>query len=229
MWSPLTFKSLLFEILSHPLLASKAFPSYLIGFFFFFFKYLFLIDWWLIYNIGLISAIRQHELTKVNSYVLPLCPPSWISLPPLTPSHTSRLLRSLSLRSLSPIASSHWHMLVRFCHFKWPNQEHSASSSDQCSTLLFLLYLIFFTSLHFFNLKNAYWNIVDFQCCVCLRWRSALFSMACKIQNDLASFWFSTLNSPPTQTFSPYDLLSAAQVRVWTLGDTVLDSGWFCL
>ena len=54
-----------------------------------------------------------------------------------------------------PLAN-YLHMLVRFCHFKWPNQEHSASSSDRCSTLLFLLYLIFFTSLHFFNLKNAY-------------------------------------------------------------------------
>ena len=46
---------------------------------FFFFKiYLFLIDWWLVYNIDLISVIHQHELT----IGVHMSPPSRSSLPP---------------------------------------------------------------------------------------------------------------------------------------------------
>ena len=45
-----------------------------------FFLYLFLINWWLVYNIGLTSVIHQYELT-CN---VPMSPPSWISFPPAT-------------------------------------------------------------------------------------------------------------------------------------------------
>ena len=45
-------------------------------------KYLFLIDWQLVYHIGLISVIHQHELTIGVHMSLP----SWISLPP--PAHS---------------------------------------------------------------------------------------------------------------------------------------------
>ena len=51
-------------------------------------QYLFLIfifNWWLVYSIGLISVIQQHELT----IGIHMSPPSWISLPP--PAHSPLL------------------------------------------------------------------------------------------------------------------------------------------
>ena len=59
--------------------------------------YVFLIDWWWVYNISLISVMHQHELT----IGVHMSSPSWISLPPLSLSHPSRLLRS-------PNLSFHW-------------------------------------------------------------------------------------------------------------------------
>ena len=55
--------------------------SLLIKAFYFLKLYLFIIDWWLLYNIGLISIIYQHELT-IGVHMFP---PSWIFLPPPTP------------------------------------------------------------------------------------------------------------------------------------------------
>ena len=55
-----------------------------------FFKYLFFIDWWLIYSIGLISIIQHYELT----IGVHMSPPSWISLPLPTHSQPSRLFQS---------------------------------------------------------------------------------------------------------------------------------------
>ena len=45
-------------------------------------KYLFSVDWWLVYNIDWISVIHQHELT-IGVY---MSPPFWIPLPP--PAHS---------------------------------------------------------------------------------------------------------------------------------------------
>ena len=63
-------------------------------------KYLFLIGEQLLHNIVLASAIYQHES------VIGICmlPPSWTSLPPLTPSHPSRL----SQRSVTKSESELW-------------------------------------------------------------------------------------------------------------------------
>ena len=47
--------------------------------------HLFLIDWWLLYNNGLILVIHQHELNRG----LHMSPPSRISLPPPAYSHPS--------------------------------------------------------------------------------------------------------------------------------------------
>ena len=52
---------------------------------YFFNIYLFVIDWWLVYNIGLISVINQHEWTKG----VHMSPTSWVSLPP--PTHSQPL------------------------------------------------------------------------------------------------------------------------------------------
>ena len=52
--------------------------------------YIFLTDWWLPCNIGLISVTHQHELTIGVHMSLP----SWISLPPPALSHPSRLLQN---------------------------------------------------------------------------------------------------------------------------------------
>ena len=72
--------------------------------FFFLNIYLFLSDWWLLYNSGLIPVIHQCELT-ISVHMSPL---SWISLPPPTHSHRSGLLQSPSLSFLSHTANSHW-------------------------------------------------------------------------------------------------------------------------
>jgi len=77
------------------------------------FKILFiLIDWWLLYNIGLISVIYQHELA-IGVHV---SPPSWTFLPPPTLSYPSSLLQNPSLGSLSCTVNFQWlsisHMVV---------------------------------------------------------------------------------------------------------------------
>ena len=64
----------------------------------FFFKILtslFLIEGWLLNNIGFISAIQRHELAIGVRMSLP----SWTSLPPPTPAYPSRLLQSPSFYS----------------------------------------------------------------------------------------------------------------------------------
>ena len=66
--------------------------------------YVFLIDWWWVYNISLISVMHQHELT----IGVHMSSPSWVSLPPPIHSHPSRLLQSSSVCSLSHTANSHW-------------------------------------------------------------------------------------------------------------------------
>ena len=63
---------------------------------------LFLIDWWFVYNITLISVIHQHELNWHELTMgVHMSPPSWISLPLTTQSHPSRLLQNPSLSSKS--------------------------------------------------------------------------------------------------------------------------------
>ena len=58
---------------------------------------------WLLYSVGLISVIQQHEL----AIGVHMSPPSWISFPPLTLSHPSRLFQSPCLSSLSHTANFH--------------------------------------------------------------------------------------------------------------------------
>ena len=74
--------------------------------------YLFLMDWRLLYNIGLISAIHRHEL----AIPIHMSPPPWTFRPPPTLSHPCRLLQSPGLSSLSHTANSYWliilHMIV---------------------------------------------------------------------------------------------------------------------
>ena len=70
-------------------------------FLFSFLIYLFLIEGQLLYNIGLISAIRQHEL----AIGVHMSPPSWTSLLPPTLSYPSRFLQSPWLSPLSHTAN----------------------------------------------------------------------------------------------------------------------------
>ena len=70
----------------------------------FLFYYLFIFNWWFLYNIGLMSDLHQHELT----ISVQISPPSWISLPPPAHSHRSRLLQSSSFNFLSHTANCHW-------------------------------------------------------------------------------------------------------------------------
>ena len=67
----------------------------------FFLMHLFLVEGWLLYCIGLISAIHQHE----SAIGIHMSPPSWHSFPAPTISHTSSLLQSPRLRSL---LNFHW-------------------------------------------------------------------------------------------------------------------------
>ena len=67
-----------------------------------FFKFIF--NWRIIlYNIMLASAIKQCE-SIISIHMSPL---SGVSLPPLTPSHPSRLSQSTRLNTLCHTASSH--------------------------------------------------------------------------------------------------------------------------
>ena len=52
--------------------------------------FLFLIGGWLLYNIVLVTAIRQHE----SAIGIHMFPPSWISCPPPIPPHISRWSQS---------------------------------------------------------------------------------------------------------------------------------------
>ena len=74
----------------------------------FFLMHLFLVEGWLLYCIGLISAIHQHKLA-IGVHVSPPSVPPTLSQP-------SRLLPSSSLSSLSHTANFHWlsilHMVV---------------------------------------------------------------------------------------------------------------------
>ena len=58
----------------------------------------------MLYNVGLISAIHQHELA-MSIY---MSPRSWTSLPPPTFSYPFRLLQSSSLSCLSHTANLLW-------------------------------------------------------------------------------------------------------------------------
>ena len=75
---------------------------------------IFLIDWWMLYNIGLISAIYHHEL----AIRIHMSAPSWVSLLPPAQSHCSRLLQSPSLSSLSHIAP--WAVYLQMSVYKLP-------------------------------------------------------------------------------------------------------------
>ena len=77
---------------------------YLIYNLLYFKKYLFiLIDWWFLYNSGLISVIHQHELT-IGVHIFP---PSWISLPLPTHSHPDQFSLSVVSNSLRPHGPQH--------------------------------------------------------------------------------------------------------------------------
>ena len=59
----------------------------------------------MLYSIVFVSIKHQHE----SAIGLLMCPPSWTSIPPPSPSHPSRrLLPSPSLNSLSYTANFHW-------------------------------------------------------------------------------------------------------------------------
>lgn len=72
-------------------------------FLFSFILLLFLIDWWLVYSVGLIFVICQHELA-IGAHMPP--PPTFSPLPP-------RLSQSPSSGSLSYTARSHWPPVLR--------------------------------------------------------------------------------------------------------------------
>ena len=75
-----------------------------------------IIDLWLLYDIGFISVIHQNELT----IGIHMSPPSWISLPPPAHSHSSRLLQSPTLSSLSYTANSHWLSILPMLVYMYP-------------------------------------------------------------------------------------------------------------
>ena len=66
-------------------------------------SYLFSVEWFFLYNIGLIGHISTGISIGVR-----VSPRSWIFLPHPTHSHHSRLSESPSLSSLSQTAISHW-------------------------------------------------------------------------------------------------------------------------
>ena len=72
----------------------------------------------MLYSIGLIFVMHQHEL----SIGMHMSSPSWTSFWPPTLSHPSRLLQSIGYSFLSQIASSHvlsiLHMVVYTCTLK---------------------------------------------------------------------------------------------------------------
>ena len=83
----------------------RSWQSFFYSFFFF--------NWRItLYRIVLVSAKHQHK----SAIGIHLSPPSWISLPPPSPSHPTRLLQIPGLSSLSHTANSHWlsilHMVI---------------------------------------------------------------------------------------------------------------------
>ena len=68
------------------------------------------------FNIGLISAIHQHELAMG----VHVSPPSLICLLSPTLTHPSRLLQSPSLNSLSHIANFHWLSILHIVVYMLP-------------------------------------------------------------------------------------------------------------
>ena len=64
----------------------------------------------------MVSVDHQHE----SAVGIPMSPPSWASLPPSSPSHTSRLLQIPGLSSLSHTANSHWLSVFHMVVYKVP-------------------------------------------------------------------------------------------------------------
>ena len=71
--------------------------------------YLFLTEGWLLYNILLVSAIHKYE----SAIGIHMSPPSWMSLPPSTPPHPSRLSQSPGWSCLSHTTNSPWLSILR--------------------------------------------------------------------------------------------------------------------
>ena len=69
----------------------------------------------MLYNVVLVSAIHQHK-SAIGRH---MCPPSWTSLPPATPSHRSQWLQSTValpvLCSNFPVAVLHMEMYMFQC------------------------------------------------------------------------------------------------------------------
>ena len=70
------------------------------------------------------AAVRRF--TKSRTWLsnwtelIPMSPPSWISLSPPTASHTSRLSQSLGLSSLHQTANSHWLTILHMVVYMFP-------------------------------------------------------------------------------------------------------------
>ena len=77
---------------------------------------LFLIGGRLLYNIVLASGIYQHE----SDTGIHMSPSSWTSLPPPTPSHTSRLSKSTELSSPCHSANSHLLSALHMVMYMFP-------------------------------------------------------------------------------------------------------------
>ena len=92
----------------------------------------------LLYNIGLIAAIHQHE-SAIGIHMSPL---SWTSLPPPILSHLSRLLQSPSLTSLRyskfPLAFYFIYSSVYTSLLLFPSVSPSPSSPPSCPQVCFL-------------------------------------------------------------------------------------------
>ena len=95
-----------------------------------FFKYLFFIDWWLVYSIDLISVIQYYELT----IGVHMSPPCWVSLPLPTHSQPSRLFQSPCLSSLSQtqILAIYLRTLVHLQPCCSLHSSHPLSSPHPC-------------------------------------------------------------------------------------------------
>ena len=62
----------------------------------------------MLYNVVLVSGIHQHEA----AISIHMFPPSWVYLPPPTPSHPFRQSQSTWLSSLCYTAASHWPFVL---------------------------------------------------------------------------------------------------------------------
>ena len=108
---------------------------------------------------SLVSTKHQHE----SAIGIHMSPPTWISLPPPSPPHPSRLLPSPSLSSLSQTTDSHWLSVLHMVGYvsmllspynppspSLPSHVHESvlddGHSDQCELLLHCS-----SDLHFFN------------------------------------------------------------------------------